>query len=281
MDHETPFQDNATADCPLPPPTASQKEDDAHESELKEPSSVVGIGLDHEAPFQVKVSAVTIQAVPIQLRGGSGSPSAIQNEEDTHETELRDPPGMMVAGLDHEEPFQVMTLPLPAAATAIQKEEDTHETGMREPPEVMIVGLDQIEPFHVNVSSLPTVPSGIPIAMQKDAKGQETEWKITFESTDIGLDQEVPFQVKALPLPSTAMQKEVVGHETELREGPFGNWTLSTATGADHPGPLAVRGAKPKLLPKEAISLEQNDGLGITAIPAQRVSRIRLGVIGK
>ena len=234
-----PFQDNATVDCPLPPPIASQKEDDAHESEAKRPSSVVGMGLDHEVPFQVKVSAVTIQAVPVQVRGDSGSPAAIQKEEDTHETEVRAPPGMMVAGLD------------------------------------------QIEPFQVNASLLPLSPSGLPIAIQKDARGQETEWKVMFESTDIGLDHVAPFQVKALPLPSTAMQKEVVGHETALREGPLGNWTLSTATGADHPGPLAVRGAKPKLLPRDVISLEQNDGFGITAISAQRVSRIRLGVIGK
>jgi hypothetical protein len=276
-----PFQDNATVDCPLPPPIASQKEDDAHESEAKRPSSVVGMGLDHEVPFQVKVSAVTIQAVPVQVRGDSGSPAAIQKEEDTHETEVRAPPGMMVAGLDHEKPFQVRALPLPAVVTAIQKEEDTHETEVRAPPGMMVAGLDQIEPFQVNASLLPLSPSGLPIAIQKDARGQETEWKVMFESTDIGLDHVAPFQVKALPLPSTAMQKEVVGHETALREGPLGNWTLSTATGADHPGPLAVRGAKPKLLPRDVISLEQNDGFGITAISAQRVSRIRLGVIGK
>ena len=53
-------------------------------------------------------------------------------------------------------------------------------------------------------------------AMQKLVVGQDTELNMPWESALVGLDQDDPFQLSALPLQSTAMQKLELLQEMEL-----------------------------------------------------------------
>jgi hypothetical protein len=50
------------------------------------------------------------------------------------------------------------------------------------------------------------------------------------------VDQVEPFQESALPWPSTAIQKDVVGHDTEVR--PKEPPEESISSGADHEEPF-------------------------------------------
>ncbi len=97
-------------------------------------------------------------------------------------------------------------------------------------------GADQDVPFHL-------IPRPAwSTAKQKDEVGQETEVKVPtrppVDSIWTGDDQDSPFHVMALP-PSTAVQNDVVGHETDVSDA------ASMFVGADHDPPFHVSALPP------------------------------------
>ena len=75
------------------------------------------------------------------------------------------------------------------------------------------------------------------LIIQKLVFGHEMVSGRLFGSTESAVDHELPFQVRTFPLLSTALQKLVLGQDTDAKPSPFG----SMESGADQLEPFQVR----------------------------------------
>jgi hypothetical protein len=216
-DHLVPFQLTASALGFVGDeiPTAIQKDADVHETEDRSPDGPVCRGSDQDSPFHLRTYGPPAASVR----------SAMQKVFETHDTGLANRAGVASEPplvVDQVEPDRVTRFPW--LSLAMQNDVVGHEmeSGIPGPSSTRLgstlSGLDQLLPFHVTADDFTLAlrertAGGPTIATQKVTVGHETDvtglWSVFCDA-----DQDSPFHRKLSPPLSTAMQNEVVGHET-------------------------------------------------------------------